>query len=310
MDVFPAGLERPRVVLDVADYGDRYSPALVPGQWQRHPLLEASLVHVGLPEDVSVEIHISCGVPAGAATGTSAAVTVALVGALEHLHGHFIDRRAVARAAHEIETDRLGQQSGIQDQICSALGGINDIEMTSYPRADVRPVVVDAALRQELERRFVVVFPGGGHDSSGLHQRVIDRLRGIGPECPELQVMRQCAAEAVRAVTAGDLAELGRAMTANTESQRRLHPDLVSADADRIMTIARAHGAAGWKVNGAGGAGGSLTVLGPASPGTMESMLRAIAAESPAFRHIQTTLDMDGLRVWDSRTSDALPRRV
>ena len=298
--VFPASPGRPPVVLDVVDYGDRYAPALLPDRWDRHPLLEAAVASVGLPHGVCIEARISSGVPAGAATGTSAAVTVALIGALWQLNGRPIDRRAVARAAHEVETVRLGQQSGIQDQISSALGGVNDITMTSYPDAKVRPLVASAAFLAALERRLSVVLLGGGHSSSDLHRRVIGRLEGLGPECPELQVMRQCAAEAVRAFEAEDLAALGLAMSANTDAQRRLHDDLVCRDADAVIAAARAHGAAGWKVNGAGGEGGSLTLLGADSADARWEMLAAIQAECPTFRCIRPTLDMDGLRVTDA----------
>jgi hypothetical protein len=45
----------------------------------------------------------------------------------------------VARAAHRIETDLLPQQSGVQDQLASAHGGINYIEILEYPHAIVSP---------------------------------------------------------------------------------------------------------------------------------------------------------------------------
>ena len=46
---------------------------------------------------------------------------------------------------------------------------------------------------------------------------------------------------------------LGLAMRANTQAQAELHETLISSEAWRIIEIASAHGAAGWKVNGAGG---------------------------------------------------------
>ena len=301
--VFPAGPERPPVVLDVVDYGDRYAPALTPGRWDRHPLLEAAIASVGLPRGLCVDVRISSGVPAGAATGTSAAITIALVGALWRLNDRPVDRRAIARDAHEIETKWLGQQSGIQDQICSALGGVNDITMTSYPDAEVRPLVASAGFIAALESRLSVVLLGRGHSSSDLHQRVIARLEGLGPECPGLQVIRRCAAEAVRAFEAEDLAALGLAMSANTDAQRRLHDDLVCRDADTIIAAARAHGAAGWKVNGAGGEGGSLTILGADSADVRQAMEDAIARALPDSRQFRPSLDADGLHVVDERDS-------
>ena len=73
------------------------------------------------------------------------------------------------------------------------------------------------------------------------------------------------AADACAALVAGDLAAWGAALTWATEAQRALHPELVSADADDLISAARSVGALGWKVNGAAGAGGSLSVLCPSA---------------------------------------------
>jgi D-glycero-alpha-D-manno-heptose-7-phosphate kinase len=254
--VRPAGEGRPPVVISADDFGDRYTPVRTAGQYDRHPLLEAAIEHLPLPADVCIEVSVACDVPPGASTGTSAAVTVALIGALDRVRGGRLAPLEVAREAHVIETTRLKKQSGIQDQLCSALGGINDISMNAYPDAVARRLEVADTIRWELERRLSLIFLGRGHSSSDIHERVIQRLSGLGPDCQELQVLRELAARAGEALTSGDLAALGRTMAENTEAQRRLHPDLVCLDADRVIAIAREHDAAGWKVNGAGGDGG------------------------------------------------------
>ena len=300
LEVFPAAGDRPPVVIDALDLGDRYAPAQRPGQWDRHPLLEAALAAIPPPPHVAVEVTIACDVPAGASTGTSAAVTVALCGALDRVRGGTLHHSEIARLAHRIETEQLHQQSGVQDQMCSAMGGVNDIEITGYPEAEARPLRLSDAIRWELERRLVLVFLGRGHSSSQIHERVIAHLAGLGPDCGELNTLRKAACDARDALADGDFAALGRAMRENTEGQRRLHPELVCADADRVVALAREHGAAGWKVNGAGGDGGSLTLIGPPRSGARRAMLRAIRAESPHFSVIPTRLDNDGLRVWTS----------
>ena len=70
------------VVLDVAAYGDRYP--LMPGERRvpRHPLLEAAIDALPPPADLAVEISVRSLVPVGSGAGTSAAVAVALLGAL------------------------------------------------------------------------------------------------------------------------------------------------------------------------------------------------------------------------------------
>jgi D-glycero-alpha-D-manno-heptose-7-phosphate kinase len=88
-------------------------------------------------------------------------------------------------------------------------------------------------------------------------------------------------------------------MIDNTEAQRRLHPKLVSAEVDRIVQIAKAHNALGWKVNGAGGEGGSLTLLCSDRSYEKRAMIKAIEEASPSFRNIPIYLSRQGLRVWE-----------
>jgi D-glycero-alpha-D-manno-heptose-7-phosphate kinase len=300
IEVGPARDGEPRVLIHAENYGDCYAPSLGESGWDRHPLIEAAITSVKVPDDLALDIRIFCAVPPGAATGTSAAVAVAMVGALDRLTPGRLTPQEVASAAHSIEVDLLKQQSGIQDQLCSAFGGVNFIEMPCYPEARVWPLDLPDATRWELERRLALIYLGGSHRSSQLHEMVIARLAGRGPDCAELEALRHAAERSRDAVLAGDFDELGGAMRDNTEAQRRLHPDLVSADADRVIEIARAHGAVGWKVNGAGGEGGSLALLGSASSSACRAMVREIERTSSSFERIPISLSRDGLRVWES----------
>jgi D-glycero-alpha-D-manno-heptose-7-phosphate kinase len=87
-------------------------------------------------------------------------------------------------------------------------------------------------------------------------------------------------------------------MVESTEAQGRLHPALVGTEARRVFAIAKEHGALGWKVNGAGGEGGSLTLLCDESSGRKRALVREIEQDSPAFRSIPIYLSRHGLRVW------------
>ena len=90
-------------------------------------------------------------------------------------------------------------------------------------------------------------------------------------------------------------------MIENTEAQGMLHSDLIGSDARRVIEIAKAYGAAGWKVNGAGGEGGSVTILtGPLSA-TKRKMVKAIEQENPLYKNIPIYLSRFGLRTWEER---------
>jgi D-glycero-alpha-D-manno-heptose-7-phosphate kinase len=293
------GTDAPRVWLRAENYGHSYAPALDAPGWGSHPLLEATIRRMGVPEGVALDIGIFCEVPGGASTGTSAAVTVALIGALDRLTPGRLTPREVAETAHSVEVDMLHQQCGIQDQLCCAYGGVNYIEMDRYPHAQVTRLDLPDPVWWELDRRLVLITLGRAHRSSDVHEQVIAELEGAGPEASRLEDLRAAALAARDALLAADFAAFGRSMIANTEAQARLHPALVSADAWRIIDVARRHGAAGWKVNGAGGEGGSITLLGGPSSAARRAMIRAIEEENSLFRHVPVGLSRTGLAVWE-----------
>ena len=235
------------------------------------PLLDAAVRSAAPAVGVHLRISTRAGVPPGAGTGTSAAVVVALLAALDRLTPGVATPMALARAAHRVETDLLGQESGVQDQLASAFGGINLFEVR-YPDATVHPVDVAPATAEELSRRLVLVYLGRPHRSSEVHREVISR--GIDPAV--LGQLRAAARRSAAACADGDLDELGRAMVRNHEAQRALHPGLISAEADAVVAAARAHFAAGWKVNGAGGDGGSLTLLAGPDRGDVHRLTAAL----------------------------------
>lgn len=289
---------RPRVALRAEDLDDDYSfePGEIPG---RHPLLEATVAEIGVPPGRSVDITVHSHALAGSSTGTSAASVVALAGALSHVAGRPVDALEIARTAHRIETERLGIEAGVQDHLCAAFGGLNYIEIQSYPTATITPISVSESFRSELERRLVLVYLGRAHVSSDVHRLVIEHLGDGGRGARHLEELRHLADMARDALVDGDLYAFGRTMTANTESQRQLHPSLVSGDADLVASIAQTCEALGWKVNGAGGDGGSVTVLcGPGQRGRRRLMDEVRRAD-PAFRAEPVSITRQGLRVWE-----------
>jgi D-glycero-alpha-D-manno-heptose-7-phosphate kinase len=265
-----------RVVLDAVDFGDRYDLAEGRG---RHPLLEACVDEAGVAPGHDVTLTVSSAVPPGAATGTSAAVAVAVVAALAALAGDGAGPAELAGRAWRAEAVRLGRQSGIQDQQAAAHGGVNRIVVHDFPTGiDVERLPVDPATVAALEARLALVLLPRPHVSSAVHETVIAGLEGATSAelAARLEPLRDAAAAGADALVAGDLDRYGRALVANHEAQAALHPSLVGADARAIVDAARAAGAVGWKVNGAGGDGGSLTLLAGSGPHAWARLAEAV----------------------------------
>ena len=288
------------ITIHAENYGDHYSMSLPKGNYGRHPLIEAAFDCLPFPENQSIEMSIYSTAPAGCSTGTSAALTVAILGALDCLTPGRMTPDELAATAQRIETDFLHRQCGIQDQIAAAFGGVNFIEMHEYPYANVKRIDLPNVAERELEARLALIYVGASHSSSDVHEAVIRSLESAGPEAPQLKRLRDIATRSRDALWASDFAAFGRCMIENTDAQRDLHPGLVGTAHQQVIEVAREHGAVGWKVNGAGGEGGSVTLLCGPNASARRSMLREIEATNPQFRNIPTRLNTSGLTVWDS----------
>ncbi len=296
LEAAPPG-DGPPVTIDVENEGRP-----VPGP---HPLLAATVDHVGVPDGVALRIAVRSDAPLGASTGTSAAVVVALVGALDALTPGRRTPQEVAVDAHRVEVERLGLQSGVQDQLCAAFGGVCAIEVTDYPSATVTRVDVPDDLRRELDRRLLLVFLGP-HRSSAVHERVIAELAARDDADTPLPALRMLARRARDALGAGDLVAFGEVMRENTARQADLAPGIVSGEAEAVIDLARAGGALGWKVNGAGGEGGSVTLLCGDERGQRERLTDAVAGLGPPFRVLPVGLCTTGLRVVEEPTAESM----
>jgi D-glycero-alpha-D-manno-heptose-7-phosphate kinase len=256
----------------------------------RHDLILAALKTLEI--DQGIHVDISADVPPGCGTGSSAAVTVALIEALSRVKGRRLVAHQVARLAHEVETKELKIQSGIQDQIASAYGGISFIDMFEYPRASVSPIPPDARLRSMLESQLVFVYEGKGHLSGKVHEKVIDSIKDPGnPTARALGELKTTADAAKNAMLRADMNALAEIMDRNNALQKQLHPEITTENIERIETIGRDTGAIGAMINGAGG-GGSLMLL--AKPGRKTVVEKAL--QEAGFMTLPFIIETTGVR--------------
>jgi D-glycero-alpha-D-manno-heptose-7-phosphate kinase len=277
-----------QVILELEAFGSRYP--MVPGRPRssRGALVEAAIDAFAPPKGRAVMIRVASPVPSGCGTGTSAAVAVALIGGLASLRAERPSLNEVAYAAHRLEVVTLGLESGIQDQLCSVHGGISFIEIDRYPQATIETL----PMWEQPSELLTLVICGSSHDSSSVHQQVIAESGGS----KVFSRLRAAAVAAHTAVVARDLTAFGLAMVANTDAQRALHRGIIGVDAQRLMDAAAAEGAIGWKVNGAGGTGGSVKFLSP-SRAVKKAVEDSVNSSDRNERVIPVQIATSGLQV-------------
>ena len=285
-----------RVLVHAENYGDTFLVNPEKPQYDKHPLLQGAISSLPIPKEFELDINLRSHVPEGSSTGTSASVCVALLGALDFLtpQRHSLDE--IISTAHLVETEKLGLQSGIQDQICAAYGGVCFIHMHSYPQTRIHKLNLEQRIKQELDHRLCLVYLGKSHSSSSLHEEVIALLEKRGSHFKMIQRLKNLAEQAKNHLLKGDLNSFGDVMVENNETQRSLHEELISEDADSVIQIAKKYNSTGWKVNGAGGKGGSLTILGNQEQCLRMQMLQEIDALSKGIKSIPISLASSGLQ--------------
>jgi len=287
-----------RVTISAENFGESYSLNPERIAYDKHPLIEAAIKLMGIPRDVALKINLFSYAPPGASMGTSAAVSVALIGALDVLSQGHLTPHEVAGLAHSIETEELGLECGIQDQLASAYGGINFIQMHNFPHASVSSVQIPDDVWWELEHRLVLTYIGSPHRSSEVHKMVISGLGNAPHKDERIERLRKLAYQGKDALSAGDFVALGNTFNENTKVQRELHKNLVCDKFEEIISIAEDFHALGCKINGAGGDGGSISILTDGDTAKKREFQEVLVQRG--FRTLPIYLSRRGLRVWRS----------
>lgn len=207
-----------------------------------------------------LEITTVGDVPAGTGMGSSSSLAVGLLNALYAYKGQVTSPGMLAEKACEIEIDILGKPIGRQDQYAAAYGGVNYIRFNPDHTVDVEPVPCDPAVLSELEDNILLLYTDQQRDADKILQKQSD---GSADKLTVLRAMRDLAGEMRNCIGGrGDLNELGRILHEGWLLKRSLGFGITNPAVDDWYNLARANGALGGKLLGAGG-GGFLLVMAP-----------------------------------------------
>lgn len=205
--------------------------------------------------DTGLSIFLASQVPPGTGLGSSSTVAVALIKALSVLRGERLSRDQVANLASQIEIEQLGLPIGKQDQYAASFGGLNFMEFASDGVTIERLELPDGVI-EALERRLMLFFTGRSRNSAqilGEQKRNSERNRATVIEA--LHVIKQGAVEIRNDLLRGELDSVGDCLHRSWVAKRQLAHGISDPWIDQWYDAARAAGAAGGKIAGAGGGG-------------------------------------------------------
>ncbi len=228
-----------------------------------------------------VALRLRADVPPGTGLGSSSAMAVALVRALAARCDAPLDAAAAAELASWLEIERLGMPIGKQDQYASAFGGLNAIEFRT-DGVRVTPLLLAPSVVAALEERLLLFATGQSRQAATiLRQQQADTV--AKPAVVEsLHELKALASAMVAALRRADLDGFGRLLDDAWQRKKRLSARVSSVAIDGWYAAARAAGALGGKIAGAGGGGFLLLYCPPsAQPALRAAMARQGLTELP-----------------------------
>lgn len=261
-------------------------------------LPRAFLSEFGL--DSGISLFLASEVPPGTGLGSSSTVSVALAKALSTVCGRTLTRAQLAELACDVEINKLGKPIGRQDQYAAAFGGLNAIRFTA-DGVQVEPLALPFEVERTLERRTLLFFTGVSRSAASIlkHQQAATQQQSSETN-RSLHEIKRIAEETVAALRRGDVARFGMLLHESWEAKKRLTKGITNPKIDDWYALARANGAIGGKIAGAGG--GGFLVLYCEEP---EQPAVATALEGAGLVRMDVAFERGGAVA----LIDALPRR-
>ncbi len=246
----------------------------------------------------SLKLFLHSDAPAGTGLGTSSTMTVALVGAFRHYLREPWTSYDVAELAYRIERDELGMRGGRQDMYAAAFGGFNFMEF-SRDRTVVNPLKVPGEVANELAYRLLLCYTGTGHYSNDIIERQQRRyVEKRGDTVSALDATKQLAVAMKNELLRGNLDEMGRLLDEGWRFKKQFADGITNERIDKFYAQARAAGALGGKLVGAGGGGYLLLFCDFARRASV-----AKAIQNAGGRVEDFALEPDGLQTWSVRSA-------
>jgi D-glycero-alpha-D-manno-heptose-7-phosphate kinase len=226
-----------------------------------HRLVRATLGHMDITG--GIEIATIADVPShGTGLGSSSSFTVGLLNALAAYQGRHVSADVLGQDSCHMEIDLCGEPIGKQDQYAAAFGGLNLIEFRKDDSVLVTPIIVKPEARELLFRRIIVFYTGIARSASGILRSQSDEVASDDQKQGALKKMVALACGLREELQDGKLDSFGEALHENWLLKKTLTASVSSETIDKWYDAARASGAIGGKVLGAG-SGGFLMFYAP-----------------------------------------------
>jgi D-glycero-alpha-D-manno-heptose-7-phosphate kinase len=238
-----------------------------------HPMFRAALDYMKIEKGWNFSVLTA--LPSRSGLGSSSSFAVGLVKLLGAMKGINYTRHDLVSLATYLEREVLNENVGVQDQMHASYGGFNRYEFSGGDFA-IYPVRMHSEVRDALNSSMYLVHTGVQRFASEIlkEQMAKTKEKRIVKELDHLYQLVQAGHVLLEGRDAEKtIRELGSLLHEGWMTKRSLSTAISSPEIDAIYHAARAGGALGGKLCGAGG-GGFFLMLVP--PGKRESVQKEL----------------------------------
>ena len=193
--------------------------------------------------------------PAGSGLGTSSTLVVAVLGAFKEMLKLPLDEYKIAQYAYDIERNDLQLAGGKQDQYAATFGGVNFMEFYA-DKVIVNPLRIKPEYLHELENNLVLYFTSTSRESAAIIKEQVKNVHDKNEKSIEaMHHLKDQAKMMKEALLQGNLNEIGLILDYGFEQKRNMAANISNSSIEAVYAAAKAAGATGGKISGAGGGG-------------------------------------------------------
>lgn len=236
------------------------------------------LIHVEPP----LFIATAADLPASSGLGSSSSFAVGLLYALHTMRGENVSAGQLAEEACHVEIGMLKRPIGKQDQYAAAFGGLNFMTFQPDGRVHLDHIWLPDDGTASLFRNSMLFWTGTQRDAGSI----LEEQRANITETSETLVQMRDMAGDVRDMflqQRNDPTRLGAILDAGWLAKRSLASQISSSEIDIYYEKARAAGALGGKIAGAGGGGFLYLVVPPENQAAVRAALSEMLDVAVAY---------------------------
>ncbi len=232
--------------------------------------------------------------PAGSGLGTSSTLVVAIIGAFAEMLRLPLGEYDIAHYAYEIERKYLNLAGGKQDQYAATFGGVNFMEFYADDKVIVNPLRIKQQYLFELENNLVLYYTSTSRESARIIEQQSKNVTSKKEASIEaMHLLKQQSQMMKEALLKGKLHQFGEILDYGYQQKRKMAEGISNPLMEEIYETAKAAGATGGKISGAGGGGFMIFYC----PGTTKyKVIKSLERFGGHHKNYQFT--EHGLKTW------------